>query len=155
MIAARARLMVAAGLLLHAIDAGAQDVTLSTSSPCYAPGESISFVLTNSRDATIYMPHVPVWDVFQTATGSYVAPAFVFDVILSLDSHGSATDSWNQRHYDGHMAGEGEYRIEVAYSVRFNPWVLTTTATTFEISGSCPTTGVEGIQWHRFKNLFR
>lgn len=101
------------------------------------------------------MPHIPVWAVFQTATDSCIAPAAAFDVIVSLDSHGSATDSWNQRRYDGHVVGDGEYRIEVAYSVRFNPWVLTTTATTFEISGNCPTTGVEGIQWHRFKNLFR
>lgn len=151
----RAGLIVAAGLLLHAFDAGAQDVTLATSSPCYAPGETVSFSLTNSRDAAIYMSHSPVWDLFETATGSYVAPSPIFHTVVSFDGHRSATYTWNQRNYEGIAVGEGEYRVEVAYSVLFNPWVSTTIATTFEISGSCHTTGVDHIRWDRFKNLFR
>ena len=155
MTAVRVGLVTAAAIVFQALDAGADDVTLSTSRPCYAPGETVAFVLANSLESTIFMPHSPVWDVFETATGSQVAPAFVYDTIVALDGHGSATDTWNQRDYDGNAVNAGEYRVEVRYSASWRPWVLTTIVATFEISGSCPTTAVDRMQWGRFKGLFR
>lgn len=155
MTAVRVGLVVAAAIVFQALDAGADDVTLSTSRPCYAPGETVSFVLANALESTIFMPHWPVWAVFEAATGSPVAPAVAYDFIVSLDGHGSATDTWNQRDYDGNAVNAGEYRVEVRYSASWRPWVLTTIVATFEISGSCPTTAVDRVQWGRFKGRFR
>lgn len=148
-------LLVATSGLLCAFNAAAQDVTLSTSGPCYAPGETISFILMNNRDSAIYMLHSPVWDVFESATGAYVAPSPIFPSIVEFDGRRSATYTWNQRDYDDHPVGVGEYRVEVQYSARFNPWNSTTVAATFEIGRSCPTTDTDQTDWDHFKSLFR
>ena len=147
-------LAVVSMLQLHATPARAQDVLLSTSRPCYAPGDTVSFTLTNHRPSSIFMPDSPPWDVFD-ATGFQVAPLIHFTVVIELRGGTAVTYSWLQNDHDGNQVHSGAYRVEVAYSPQMNPWNPMLLSMPFVIEERCSATAAASVPWSQIKGLYR
>lgn len=135
--------------------AGADDVTLSTSGPCYPPGVAVSFVLTNEGESPIDMPHFPVWDIVEDDTNEHVFPWVAFDMIVPLAAGSSATYQWMQGGRDGCQVADGAYRVVIRFRRRSGPWVLTSVSATFEIDENCPPVGVDRADWGKVKRRYR
>ena len=92
--------MVLAAMIAVAAAASAQDsVTLETSEYCYTVGDTVSFTLTNNRDSTIYMPHSPVWSIWDVSADTLIFPSPVFWIIVPLGPDSSETYDWPQIDY--------------------------------------------------------
>ncbi len=128
-------------------------VTLEASSDCYAVGDTVRFTLTNNRDSTIYMPHSPVWSVWDASGDTLVYPASVWWVIVPLGPDSSETYKWPQIDYHFNQVGEGPYWVEVTYSPRMVPWNPNFTVTDSFYVGGASTT--EPGTWGSIKSLYR
>lgn len=155
MMMVRALLATYAMLLLGVVRAGAEGVSLSTSSPCYASEEPVTFILRNDRPTAIHMPNSPVWRVIAIETNAHVYPLIVSPSFVHVGGHSSLTYAWPQLGLDGNPVGDGRYRVEVRYSEELDPLVYTTVAATFEIDGRCPITGVDRKLWSGIKRQYR
>jgi hypothetical protein len=147
-------LAVVSTVQFHAMQTRAQDVLLSTSRPCYAPGDTVSFTLSNQRSSSIFMPYSPAWDVFD-ATGFQVAPLIHFTVVIELPGETTVTYAWLQNDHDGNQVHSGAYRVEVAYSPQMNPWNPMLLSMAFVIDESCSATAAAPVPWSQIKGLYR
>jgi len=145
----------ALSLLLPAGAAGGDEVTLESAFDCYEAGDTVSFTLTNDRDSTIYMPHSPVWVVYDLSADTLVFPLNVFWVIVPLGPDSSETYVWDQKDYLSTQVDTGEYVVRVSYSERMEPWELNALADTFAIREDCPSTATWETTWGSLKSLFR
>jgi len=128
-------------------------VTLETSEACYAVGDTVSFTLYNGRDSTIYMPHDPVWSVWDASADTLIYPQFVLWVSVPLGPDSSLTYDWPQIDYHLNQVSQGNYAVSVGYSKRMSPWDASHTVTdTFYIGGA---SRVEPGTWSGIKALYR
>ena len=128
-------------------------VTLEASASCYAVGDTVAFTLANDRDSTIWMPHDPVWSIWDTSADTLIYPYYVFWVIVSLGPDSSATYQWPQIDYHFNQVAQGNYAVNVGYSKRLEPWNAGNTVTdTFYIGGASM---VEPGTWSGIKALYR
>ncbi len=128
-------------------------VTLNASQSCYAVGDTVAFTLYNGRDSTIYMPHDPVWSVWDATADTLVFPSTVFWVIVPLGPDSSATYLWPQIDYHLNQVSAGNYAVDVGYSKRMDPWDASHTVTdTFYIGGA---SRIEPGTWSSIKALYR
>jgi hypothetical protein len=133
----------------------AEDVVLAVSRPCFAPADTVAFTLSNHRPANILMPYSPPWDIFETATNTHVAPLIHFTSVVELGGGSSATFTWLQNDHDGNQVPAGEYRIEVRYTLQYDPWILIPVSSTFEIRADCSPTMTNRRPWGGIRDLFR
>jgi hypothetical protein len=146
--------MVLAAMLAVVAAACAQDsVTLETSEYCYTVGDTVSFTLTNNRDSTIYMPHSPVWSIWDVSADTLVYPSTVFWVIVPLGPDSSETYTWPQIDYHFNQVSQGNYSVEVGYSPQMVPWDPSYTVTdTFYVGGA---SALELGTWGGIKALYK
>ena len=146
--------MVLATMIAMAAAASAQDsVTLETSEYCYTVGDTVSFTLTNNRDSTIYMPHSPVWSIWDVSADTLIFPSPVFWIIVPLGPDSSETYDWPQIDYHLNQVSQGSYAVEVGYSPQLEPWDPSYTVTdTFYVGGASP---VELGTWGGIKALYK
>ena len=135
--------------------APAGEVTLTALQDCYEPGDTVSFTLANDRDSTIYMPHDPVWTIYDNIADTLVYPSLVLWVIVSLPGDSSATYTWNQDDYHFNPVPAGTYRVDISYSPQMDPWSLSTVSDTFDLKSDCPSTASDRGTWGEVKRLFR
>lgn len=147
--------IVAVAAVLGAFGAASQQdsVTLVTSEDCYVVGDTVSFTLTNNRDSTIYMPHSPVWSIWDATGDTLVYPASVFWIVVPLGADSSETYRWPQIDYHLNQVPQGPYWVEVTYSPQLEPWNPAFTVTdSFYVGGA---TATEYGTWGRIKSIYR
>ncbi len=128
-------------------------VTLEVSQDCYVVGDTVSFTLTNNLDSTIYMPHSPVWSIWDTAADSLVYPYNVFWLITSLGPDSSETFKWPQIDYHLNQVGQGPYRVQVTYSPSLEPWNPNfTVQDSFYVGGA---SAADAGTWGSIKAMYR
>ena len=103
-------IVVAVVLVGFQAASGQGTVTLEASSDCYAVGDTVRFTLMNGSDSTIYMPHSPVWSVWDASADTLVFPALVLWIIVGLGPDSSATYQWPQIDYHLNQVSQGPYR---------------------------------------------
>lgn len=148
-------LMFAAAIVFAGFGGASADgtVTLLASDDCYAVGDTVSFTLTNDLDSAIYMPHLPVWSVWDAGADSVVYPQDVFWVVVSLPGDSSATYEWPQTDYHQNQVSQGLYRVKVTYSPTLEPWNPSfTVQDSFYVGGA---SDVEARTWGKIKSLYR
>lgn len=146
-------IVVAVVLVGFQAASGQGTVTLEASSDCYAVGDTVRFTLMNGSDSTIYMPHSPVWSVWDASADTLVFPALVLWIIVGLGPDSSATYQWPQIDYHLNQVSQGPYRVEVTYSPQMSPWNPNSTVTdSFYVGGASAT---EPSTWGRIKSLYR
>lgn len=129
------------------------EVTLDASRSCYAVGDTVAFTLYNGRDSTIYMPHDPVWTIWDASADTLVFPSAVFWVIVPLGPDTSATYHWTQIDYHLNQVSAGSYAVSVTFSRRMEPWDASHTVTdTFYVGGASVE---EQGTWSSIKALYR
>src|SRR5262245_40588328 len=119
----------------------ADDVTLVMQTTCWAPGDTVSFTLTNLRPTPIYMPNDPGWEIHDGESGLIIYPGAVFPTVVTLGGNTAATYAWGQSDRNGNLVTPGSYWAEVNYSPQFDPWMVTPVRATFRIQETCPPTG--------------
>lgn len=128
-------------------------VTLVASDDCYVVGDTVSFTLSNGLDSTIYMPHSPVWSVWDATADTLIFPGSVFWVVVALGADSSETYKWPQIDYHLNQVGQGPYRVEVTYSPTLEPWNPNVTVQdSFYVGGA---SDVEVGTWGSIKSMYR
>jgi hypothetical protein len=147
-------IMAVAVVLVGFEAASAQDtVTLVTSDDCYVVGDTVSFTLTNNLDSTIYMPHSPVWSIWDATGDTLVYPSTVFWVVVPFGADSSETYKWPQIDYHLNQVPQGPYWVEVTYSPQLEPWNPAFTVTdSFYVGGASVT---EQGTWGSIKSMYR
>jgi hypothetical protein len=116
-------------------------------------GDTVDFTLANGRDSTIWMPHDPVWSIWDATADTLIYPYYVLWVIVSLGPDSSVTYQWPQIDYHLNQVSQGNYAVNIGYSKRMNPWDASHTVTdTFYIGGP---SRVEPGTWSSIKALYR
>jgi hypothetical protein len=145
--------VVAAALAGAATVAAQGSVTLETSDYCYTVGDTVSMTLTNNRASRIYMPHSPVWSIWDVSADTLIYPSTVFWIIVPLGPDSSETYKWPQIDYHLNQVSQGSYWVEVGYSNQMEPWDPSNTVTdTFYIGGASNT---DRGTWGGIKALYR
>jgi hypothetical protein len=147
--------VIAAALVAAGFSAAsaAGTVTLVASDDCYAVGDTVSFTLANGRDSTIYMPHSPVWSIWDAAADTLVYPSIVLWVIVSLGPDSSETYKWPQIDYHFNQVSQGSYLVTVTYSPTLEPWNPNfTVQDSFYVGGAST---VEAGTWGSIKSMYR
>jgi hypothetical protein len=128
-------------------------VTLVASEDCYVVGDTVSFTLTNGLDSTIYMPHSPVWSVWDAAADTVVYPYIVLWVIVPFGPDSSETFNWPQVDYHLNQVGQGPYEVKVTYSPTLVPWnPAFTVQDSFYVGGA---SDIEEGTWGSIKSMYR
>ena len=147
--------LAALGVLLLAGQAAIAQgtVTLEASSDCYAVGDTVRFTLTNGLDSTIYMPHSPVWSVWDATGDTLVFPNLVYWITVPLGPDSSETYKRPQIDYHLNQVSQGPYWVEVTYSPQLEPWNPNFTVTdSFYVGGA---SAAEPSTWGSIKSLYR
>lgn len=148
-------LLTAGAIILAGFGAASASgtVTLVASDDCYVVSDTVSFTLTNGLDSTIYMPHSPVWSIWDAGADTLIFPASVFWVVVPLGPDSSETYKWPQIDYHLNQVSQGPYRVEVTYSPTLEPWNPNfTVQDSFYVGGA---SAVEVGTWGSIKSLYR